>query len=120
MNKIVLILGLVFSSSFAFGQALIIPRSIPNKLDIPNNLPNNTIDFESSLGHIVSPLESNISEENGKTLVEESNMVIIDLSKNFYSSNMQVKEFSNDFHSNMPIVGEEPKEDAITLDGSKK
>ena len=119
MNKIVLILGLVFSSSFAFGQALIIPRSIPNKLDIPNNLPNNTIDFESSLGHIVSPLESNISEENGKTWVEESNMAIIDLSKNF-SSNLQVKEFSNDFHSNMPIVGEEPKEDAITLDGSKK
>jgi hypothetical protein len=126
MNKIVLILGLVFSSSFVFGQALIIPRSIPDKLDIPNNLHDNTIDFESPLGHIVSPLESNISDnndkvsdENGNTLGEDSNMAIIDLSKDF-SSKMPVKEFSKDFPSRMPMLGNKPIQFGIQLEGIKK
>ena len=119
MNKIVLILGLVFSSSFVFGQALIIPRSIPDKLDIPNNLHDNTIDFESSLGHIVSPLESNISDNNDNTLGEDSNMAIIDLSKDF-SSKMPVKEFSKDFPSRMPMLGNKPIKSGIQLEGIKK
>ena len=129
MIKILLVFGLLLSSSAVFGQLLVIPRSIPDKLDVPDILPNPGIDpkipFDFSLpgpefrgkglqlGKIVRKSNSAFSEGFS------SNMQVLDLSKGF-SSNMPIKEFSRDFPSNMPIFKINPPGAGIILPRSNK
>ena len=129
MIKTLLVFGFLLSSSVAFAQILIIPRSIPDKLIIPDNLPNPGIDLKIpfdftvpvpglkgealKLGKIID--KPNLDFSQGFS----SRMQILDLSRGF-SSNMPVKEFPRDFPSNMPIFGVAPPAPEIILPRSNK
>ena len=129
MIKILFIFGFLLSSSAVFGQLLVIPRSIPDKLAVPDNLPNPGIDLKTpfdfsipgpvfkgkvlQLGKIVRKPNLAISEGFS------SNMKILDMSRGF-SSNMPVKEFPRDFPSNMPIFGVTPPAAEIILPRSNR
>ncbi|EPR68165.1 hypothetical protein [Cyclobacterium qasimii] len=119
MIKMVFVFGIFLSSSVAYGQGLIIrhiPHSIQSNLDVLENLSYSTLKFETSLGHKVPALESNVSDNK---LEEDSNVSILDSSKGF-SSNIPVKDFSKDFPSRMPMFGKIPVKFGVQLEGIKK
>jgi hypothetical protein len=129
MIKVLFTFGFLTFSSAVFGQLLVIPRSIPDKLTVPDNLPNPGIDLEIpfdykahvpmfkgqglKLGKIVR--KPNLAVSEGFS----SNMKILDMSRGF-SSNMPVKEFPGDFPSNMPIIGITPPAAEIIIPPSNK
>ncbi|WP_339926440.1 hypothetical protein [uncultured Cyclobacterium sp.] len=132
MIRIVIIFGIVLFSTASFGQNVHYPYEqgeILSGVDIQSIKkfkPELFLNFEEpKVESKFKGIETDKDEPNdsGEIRVdeteEESNMPIIDLSKNF-SSNMQVNEFSKDFHSNMPIVTKMRVGFSIELDGIKK
>ncbi|MDO6435862.1 hypothetical protein Q4534_00520 [Cyclobacterium sp. 1_MG-2023] len=132
MIRIVFIFGIVFLSTASFGQTVHYPYQqgdIFSGVDIQSikkYKPELFLNFEEPKSESTfKGIETDKDEPNdtGEIVVgeneEDPNMVILDLSKN-YSSNMQMKEFSNDFHSNMPIVTKIRIGYSIELDGIKK
>jgi len=120
MIRIVFIFGIVFLSTASFGQTIHNPyKQADNfsRIDVQSIKRYNPDLFINILEPKVEPtINSKIRTTETE---EESNMPILDLSKNI-SSNMPVKEFFNDFHSNMPIVGKIRVGISIQLDGIKK
>ena len=132
MIRIVFIFGIVFLSTASFGQTVHYPYKQGinfSRVDIQSIKkfnPELFLNFsEPKVESTIRATETDKVEanDNAERRIDEnegeSNMPILDLSKNF-SSNMQVYEFSKDFHSNMPIVTKMGVGFSIELDGIKK